>query len=71
MLAADNFTIRLAQADLATKNDIVNFVKKADFDNKQMLKNDEKLIKNIIKEVFSNKTRHIEVKKTRWSSKKS
>ena len=45
MLAADNFTIRLAQADLATKKDIGNLVKKTDFDNKQMMKNDEKLIK--------------------------
>ena len=33
-LIADNFTARLAQVNLATNNDIVNFVKKTDFDDK-------------------------------------
>ena len=32
-LTADNFTARLAQANLASKDDIANFVKKTDFDN--------------------------------------
>ena len=30
----ENFTARLAQASLASKSDIVNFVKKTDFDDK-------------------------------------
>ena len=29
----ENFTARLAQVNLASKNDIVSFVKKTDFDN--------------------------------------
>ena len=33
-ITADNFTARLAQANLESKDDIVNFVKKADFDHK-------------------------------------
>ena len=33
MVAAENFTARLKQK-LATKEDIADFVKKADFDNK-------------------------------------
>ena len=33
-LTAGDFTARLAQANLASKNDIANFVKKTDFDNK-------------------------------------
>ena len=33
-LTADTFAERLAQAKLATKNDIANFVKKTDFDDK-------------------------------------
>ena len=33
-LASENFTERLKQANLASKNDIANFVKKTDFDNK-------------------------------------
>ena len=32
-LTADTFAERLAQAKLATKNDIANFVKKTDFDD--------------------------------------
>ena len=31
----ENFTARLAQANLASKSDIANFVKKTDFDDKQ------------------------------------
>ena len=52
-MTADNFAARLAQAKLATKTDIVDFVKKAYFD--------EKLI-NINRKVTLNKTRHVEVK---------
>ena len=33
-LTSENFTSRLAQANLASKNDIVNFVKQTDFDDK-------------------------------------
>ena len=33
-LTAQNFTARLKQANLASKNDIANFVKNIDFDNK-------------------------------------
>ena len=33
-LTSDNFTARLAQANLASKNDIANFVRKADFYDK-------------------------------------
>ena len=32
-LTAENFAPRLAQANLASKSDIVNFVKKSDFDD--------------------------------------
>ena len=42
-LAAENVTARLAQANSASKNDIVNFVKKTDFD----------------KNVTSNKIKHV------------
>ena len=31
---AEIFTLRLKRANLASKSDIANFVKKADFDNK-------------------------------------
>ena len=31
---SENFTARIKQANLASKNDIANFVKKTDFDNK-------------------------------------
>ena len=34
-LTADNFTARLKQAKLATKDDIADFVKKVDFNEKQ------------------------------------
>ena len=33
-LTAQNFTARLAQANLESKNDIANFVRKRDFDDK-------------------------------------
>ena len=33
-LTSENFTARLKQANLASKNDIANFVKKTDFDEK-------------------------------------
>ena len=33
-LTSENFTARLKQANLVSKNDIVNFVKKTDFYNK-------------------------------------
>ena len=50
---SDNFTARLAQENLASKNNIADFVKKADFDDK---------VKNLNKKITSNKTRHILVK---------
>ena len=34
-LTSENFTARLAQANLASKSDIANFVKKIDFDDKE------------------------------------
>ena len=33
-LTSDNFTAKLAQTNLASKNGIANFVEKTDFDNK-------------------------------------
>ena len=33
-LMVDNFAVRLAQANVATKGDIADFVKETDFDNK-------------------------------------
>ena len=50
MLTADNFTARLKQANLASKNDIANFVKKIDFDNKLLSFN---------KRINSYKTKHV------------
>ena len=49
-LTAENFATRLAQANLASKSDIANFVKKTDFDDK---------LKNLNKKVTSSKTRHL------------
>ena len=46
---SENFASRLAQANLASKNDIVASVKKTDFDNK---------LKHLKKEITSNKTKH-------------
>ena len=48
-LSADNFIARLKQGNLASKNDIANFIKKADFDNKLLSFN---------KSINSNKTKH-------------
>ena len=45
-LTSDKFTARLAQANLANKSDIANFVKKADFDDK---------LKNLNRNIVSNK----------------
>ena len=49
-LTSENFAAGLAQANLASKSDIANFVKKADFDDK---------LKNLNKNVTSNKTKHV------------
>ena len=49
-LTAENLAARLAQADLASKNNIANFVKKTDFDDK---------LKNLNKNVISNKSKHL------------
>ena len=53
-LAADNIAARLAPANLATKTDVVDFVKETDFDNN---------LKNINEKVISNKAKHLEAKK--------
>ena len=47
-VAVENFTARLYQANLASKNDIADLVKKTDFDNK---------LKNLNKKVTLNKTK--------------
>ena len=52
-LTAKDFTARLAQINLASKIDIVNFVKKTDFDDK---------LKNLNKKIISNKIKHVLVK---------
>ena len=49
-LTAENFNARLAQANLASKNDIANFVKNTDFDDK---------LKFLNKKITSNKTKHV------------
>ena len=49
-LTSANFAARLAQGNLARKNDIAVLVKKTDFDKK---------LKNLNKNVTSNNTRHI------------
>ena len=49
-LTAENFAARLAQANLATKNDIANLVNKTDFDDK---------LKTLNKKITSNKTKHL------------
>ena len=51
-LISENFAARLAQANLASKKDIANFVKKIDFDDK---------LKTLSKKVAPNKTRKIQV----------
>ena len=53
-LTGDNFTDRLKQAYLVSKNYIANFIKKTNFNNK---------LKSFNKKVTLNKTRHLEVKK--------
>ena len=50
MFSAETFASRLKQGNLASKNDIVNFVKKSDFDNK-------------LKDVISNKNELNELSK--------
>ena len=47
---SENFASRLASANLAIKNDIANFVKKADFDDK---------LKDLNEKVTSNKTKNV------------
>ena len=49
-LTAENFAARLAQANLASKSDIVNFVKKTDFDDK--LKNLNKKLYQIKQNIY-------------------
>ena len=49
-----NFAARLAQANLASKNDLANFVKKTDFDKK--LKNLSKKIISIKQSMYLLKT---------------
>ena len=49
-MTADNFAARLAQAKSATKDDIADFVKKTDFNNK---------IKRLMKKVTLNETKNI------------
>ena len=53
-LVAENFTARLKQAKLATKDDISDFVKKTYFDEK---------LRNINKKVTSNTTKHLKTEK--------
>ena len=52
-LKTESFAERLAQANLANKNDIANFVKKTDFGEK---------LKTLNKKITSNKTKHLLVK---------
>ena len=52
-LTGENFAARLAQANLASKNDIANFVKKTDFDD---------TLKELNKKITSNKTKHVFIK---------
>ena len=46
---SENFTSRLAETNLANKSDIANFVKETDFNDK---------LKNLYKNVISNKTKY-------------
>ena len=52
LITSKKFAARLAQANLASKNDIAAFVKKINFDDK---------IKNLNKKVTSNKLKHLVV----------
>ena len=49
-LASENLCVTLLQENLARKNDIVNSVKKRDFNDK---------LKNLNKNVTSNKAKHV------------
>ena len=49
-LTAENVAARLAQANLASKNNIANFIKKTDLDNK---------LKTLNEKVTSNKSKHL------------
>ena len=49
-LILESFAVRLAQANLASKSDIANFVKKADIDDK---------LKNLNTKVTSSKSKHL------------
>ena len=49
-MTADNFAVRLTQTNLATKANIVDFVKETDFHNE---------MKNLNKKASSNKTKHV------------
>ena len=49
-LTSDNCTSILKQSNLASRNDIPDFVKKADFNNK---------LRKLNKNVTSNKTKHV------------
>ena len=51
-LTAETFAARLRQANLASKNDIANFINKTDFDNK---------LSGFNKRINSNKTKHVVV----------
>ena len=49
-LTSDDLSARLAQANLASKSDIANFIKKDEFNDK---------LKNLTKNVTLNKTKHL------------
>ena len=49
-LTSENFAVRLAQANLSSKNDVASFLKMTDFDDK---------LKHFIKNVTLNKTKHV------------
>ena len=51
---AENIAARLAEANLVSKNYIAKFIKKTDFDDK---------LKNVNKEVTSNKSEHLLIEK--------
>ena len=51
-LTSESFNARIKHENLASKNDITNFVKKADFDNK---------LSDFHKRINSNKTKHVVV----------
>ena len=63
-LTSENFAVRLAQANLSSKNDVASFLKMTDFDDK---------LKHFIKNVTLNKTKHVlvenELKKYRHFTK--